>query len=346
MEYDRLDGLTKDLVARNAVLDYVRLLSCRTKMGHPVQQADLFRTKWPRSLHVDLVTKAAVAAGTSTDATWAGPLAPIALADSFLALVRSASLVGKVAFKRVPFNVRTPTQTGGGTYFWVAQGVPKPITKLGFAQGIVLPPLKAEGLVVVTRELAELVTPGTEGALRDTLIDGLTAFTDHQMLDPAVAAVGGQTPGSLTNGLTPIAASGNVDTDVSAALSALFTARPGATGAVIVCSPAIASKLAGTGKNLDARANGGTVHGVPLVTTDAALSNIIAIDPAGVLVADDGVRLDVSDHADVQMDDAPVGTAAAVIVSLWQTNQTGFRVERFLNYQAVTGAVAYVANVT
>jgi hypothetical protein len=46
------------------------------------------------------------------------------------------------------------------------------------------------------------------------------------------------------------------------------------------------------------------------------------------------------------MDDAPVGTAAAVIVSLWQTNQTGFKVERFLNYQAVTGAVAYVANVT
>jgi hypothetical protein len=293
-----------------------------------------------------VVTKAAVAAGTSTDATWAGPLAPVTLAEGFLALVRSASLVGKVAFKRVPFNVRTPTQTGGGTYFWVAQNTPKPITKLAFAQGIVLPPLKAEGLVVVTRELAELVTPGTETALRDTLVEGLTSFTDHAMLDPAVAAVGGQTPASLTNGLTPIAASGNVDTDVSAALSALFTARPGASGAVIVCSPATASKLAGTGKNLDVRLAGGTVHGATLVTTDAALANIIALDPAGVLVADDGVRLDVSDHADVQMDDAPVGTAAAVIVSLWQTNQTGFKVERFLNYQAVTGAVAYVANVT
>ena len=350
MEYfdrhDRLADLTKDLAAKTVVLDYVRWLSCRTKSSDPARLAEIFTARFPGSLHRDLVTKAAIAAGTSTDATWAGPLAPIALAEGFLALVRSASLVGRVPFKRVPFNVRTPVQTGGGTYFWVAQNTPKPITKLGFAQGIILPPLKAEGLVVVSRELAELVTPGTEGALRDTLVEGLTSFTDHQLLDPAIAAVGGQTPASLTNGLTPIAASGNVDTDVAAALAALFTARPGASGAVIVTSPAIASKLAGTGHNLEARANGGTVHGVPLVTTDAAGANIIAIDTAGLFVGDGGVGVVVSEHADVQMDDAPVGTAAGVIVSLWQTNQTGFKVERFLNYQAVTGAVAYVANVT
>jgi hypothetical protein len=342
-----LSDLTADLRERAAVTDYVRWLSCRTKSGTAAQLAEIFTTRWPLSLHRDLVTKAAVTAGTTTDASWAGPLAPIALADGFLALVRSASVLGRIpGLKKVPFNVRTPVQTGAGTYFWVAQGAPKPMTKLGFASGLILPPLKSEGLVVVTRELAELVMPGTEAALRDTLVAGLTSFTDHQFLDPAVAAVGGKNPASITNAATPIAASGNVDTDVAAALAALFTARPGASGAVIVTSPAIASKLAGTGKNIDVRVAGGSVHGAALVTTDAALSNIIAIDPSGVLVADDGVRLDVSDSADVELDDAPTGTAGSTIVSLWQTNQTGFKVERFLNYAAVAGAVQFVANVT
>ena len=343
----RLGDLTEEVRTKAAVLDYVRWLSCLTKTSSPAGVAELFSARWPSALHRDAVTKAATLPGTATDAGWAGPLAPITLAEGFLALVRSASLIGRIpGLKKVPFNVRTATQTSPGSYYWVQEGQPKPITRLGFAAGITLQPTKSEGIVVVTRELAELVVPGTEPALRDALVGGLTSFTDHQFLDPAIAPTAGKNPGSITNGVTPIVASGNVDTDVAAALAALFTARPGATGAVVITSPAIASKLAGTGNNLDARVAGGTVHGAILVTTDAALTNIIAIDPSAVLVADAGVRLDVSDHADVQLDDAPVGTAAAVLTSLWQTNQTGFRVERFLNYQAVAGAVQYVANVT
>jgi len=343
----QLSDLTHDLRTKAAVTDYVRWLSCLTDATSPARVAEVFTTRWPYSLHRDVVTKAAVLPGTATDATWGGPLAPITLADAFLALARSASLIGRIpGLRKVPFNVRTPVQTSAGSFYWTAEGQPKPITKLAFSVGITLPMLKGEGIVVVDHELAKLVTPGTESALRDALIDGLTSFTDHQLLDPAVAAVGGKNPASITNGLTPIAASGNVDTDVAAALAALFTARPGATGAVVLCSPAIASKLAGTGNNLDARVAGGTVHGAVLVPTDAALSNIIAIDPAAVLVADAGVRLDISNHADVQLDDAPTTGAAAVITSLWQTNMTGFKVERFLNYQAVAGAVAYVGNVT
>jgi HK97 family phage major capsid protein len=344
----QLANLTEDLRIKHAVLDYVRWASCLTKTTSPARVAEVFRTRWPYALYGDAVTKAAVAAGTTTDAAWGAPLAPPALAEGFLALVRSASVIGRIPnLKTVPFNVTTAVQTSGGSFYWVAEGTVKPITKLGFAAGITLRPYKAEGIVVVTRELAELVVPGTEPALRDALVSGLTSFTDRAFLDPSIAAVVGKNPASITNGATPITASGNVDTDVAAALAALFTARPGATGAVIITSPATAAKLAGTGKNLDVRIAGGTVHGAALVTSDAALANIIAIDPAAILVADAGVRLDISNEADVEMDDAPVGTvAAAVITSLWQTNQTGFRVERFLNYQAVAGAVQYVANVT
>jgi hypothetical protein len=61
-----------------------------------------------------------------------------------------------------------------------------------------------------------------------------------------------------------------------------------------------------------------------------------------VLIADAGVAVDISREAAMQMDDAPVGTAAAAVTSLWQSNLAGFRVERAVGWAAVSGAVAWV----
>jgi HK97 family phage major capsid protein len=242
---------------------------------------------------------------------------------------------------KVPFNVKVPIQTAGGSYYWAAESAPKPVTKLAFGSGVTLAATKCEGIVAISRELARLSAPGTEPLFQRALVSGLTAFSDRQFLDPAVAAVAGTNPASITNGLTPVATGATLDATVAAVLAALFTARPGATGAVLVTSPANASRLAGTGNNLAATVSGGSVQGVPLVPSEGALTNIIAIDPGGVVVSDGGVVVDISDQAALQFDDAPVGTAAAVVTSLWQTNQIGFKVERLVNYAAVPGAVAY-----
>ena len=341
-----LADLTTEYRERAASIDFVRLLSCRARSVSPAAAADLFVKEFPRALHardvMDLVTKAATGAGTTTDGTWAAPLMVPALADAFVALVRTSSLLGRIpGLVRTPFNVRVPMQTNAGTYYWVQENAPKPITKLAFSSGITLAATKAQGIVAVSRELALLTTPGTEPALQRALVTGLTAFTDTQLLDPAVGAAPGR-PASLTNGLTPVAATGTLDGDVAAVLAALFAQRPGATGAVLLATPATISKLAGTGKNPDAKVIGGTVQGVSILPTEGAGANLIAVDPAGVVVADAGVMVDVSKDAAVQLDDAPVGTAAAVVTSFFQTNLIGFRVERFVNWQAVAGAVAYV----
>ena len=59
---------------------------------------------------------------------------------------------------------------------------------------------------------------------------------------------------------------------------------------------------------------------------------------AAIAVADDGIALDVSDQALVQMDDAPAApTASTLYTSLWQENKVGIRVERYLNWKAATG---------
>jgi len=340
----KLSDLTADAVRLNAEIDYIRWLSCRTKAMDAATIADMFCQRWPHALHKDLLQKAAVSAGSTTDANWAGALAPAALADAFLKLARTSSLLGRIpGLRKVPFNVKLPVQSVAGSYYWVAENGLKPATKLGFTAGTALAATKCEGLVIVTRELGELTMPGTETALRDALIQGLTSFTDTSFLSSTLAAVANKNPAGLLNGLTPITTSGNVDTDVAAALAALFTARPGATAAAVITSPATASKLAGTGKNPDARVTGGSVQGVPLVPSEGAGTNIIALDGAGILVADDGLRIATSTEAAVESDDAPVGAAASVIVSLWQANAIGFLVERFVNWLAVPGSVSYVA---
>ena len=65
-------------------------------------------------------TKAAVAVGTTTDATWAGPLVVTQPLNEFLELLRPRTLLGRIpGLRQVPFNVSVPTQTTGGTYGWV-----------------------------------------------------------------------------------------------------------------------------------------------------------------------------------------------------------------------------------
>src|SRR5262249_47774165 len=76
-----------------------------------------YAKRWDDSTpEVSLALKAAVAAGTTTDATWAGPLAPIRpLVNEFLALLRPATIIGKITgLRQVPFNISVPIQTAGG----------------------------------------------------------------------------------------------------------------------------------------------------------------------------------------------------------------------------------------
>lgn len=336
-----LSDVTQDYRERAAITDFVRLLSCCAQTGGREQAGALFTQRWPTALHVDIVRKAVVAPGSTTDSTWAGPLMIPQLASGFVALVRSAELLGRLAVRRIPFNVRLALQSAPATYYWTAENVPKPVTKMSFASGVTLAPLKQEGIVSVTKELGLLLRPGTETMLQQELIDGLVAFSDQQFLDPAVSAIAGQRPASILAGLTPIVAGATLDATASAVLAAVYAQRPGAK-AVLIASPATIEKLAATGNNDQARGDGtGYAHSVPLFASGAAGANLIGADPQGIVLADSGVTLDASSEATIESDSAPVGTAAAAPISLWQMGLVGFKSERFINYQALSGSVAY-----
>jgi len=324
--------------------------------GNLMQAVEIAK-KWDDSTpEVGLVFKAAVAAGTTTDATWAGPLAPLTpLANEFMELLRPATILGKIpGFRRVPFNVSIASQTGGGTYQWVGQGAPKPVGKLQFGS-ITLTITKCAGIIVITEELARVSTPSAEAVIRQDMINGIAAFLDTEFTDPTKAPVAGVSPGSITNGVTPITTAGttpaNARTDIQALANAMVAANLPIGGAVVLMSAtnmlALASSLNALGQPLfpNVGVNGGTALGFTFIPSQAMGTTVAMVQPDCILYADDGgVTIDVSREASLQMDTAPANPADAttVMTSLWQNNLVGLRAERFINWKkARAGCVQY-----
>jgi HK97 family phage major capsid protein/HK97 family phage prohead protease len=337
---------------------FVRFVQGLAACKGNLMQAEQYAKQWDDSTpEVGLVFKAAVAAGTTTDATWAGPLAPLMpLTSEFLELLRPATILGKVpGFRKVPFNVTIASQTGGGTYQWVGQGAPKPVGKLQFGS-VSLTITKCAGIVVITLELARTSTPSAEAVIRQDMINGIAAFLDVEFTDPSKAPVAGVSPGSVTNGVTPITTAGptpaNARTDIQAMAAAMSAAGIPIGGAVLLMSTtnalALSNALNALGQPLfpSLSLNGGTVMGgITVIPSQSMGTTVAMVQPDAILYADDGgVTIDVSQEASVQMDSAPDNPALAttVLTSLWQNNLVGLRAERFINWKkARAGCVQY-----
>ena len=318
-----------------------------------VEYAKQFKDSTPE---VEMIVKAAVAVGTTTDATWAAPLVPLmqAAGAEFLELLRPATIIGRIpdsVLVHVPPNTRVPAQTGGGTYGWVGEGLSKPVTKLAFTS-VTVELYKAAGIIVFTEELARLSTPRAEEVVRRDMIGGISQFLDSQFIDPAVAAVANVNPASITNGLTPLTSTNNVLADINAIFAAFTAADLDPSGAALLMSPGNAFALATTQSALgmflypSLGMNGGTLVGVNVITSNALGTNVIGIARDSVMIADDGgITIDASREASVQMDSAPA-TPPTPLVSFWQQNLVGLRAERYISWkraraagvQLVTGA--------
>ena len=316
--------------------------------GNKFEAAEYAKARWgDQSTEIVAEIKAAVAAGTTTDATWAAPLVPITpLAGEFLALLRPSTLLGKLEgrLRQVPFNVSVPAVTSGGSVAWVGQGSAKPLTALALST-VTVGFAKAAGIVVLSDELIKLSTPSAEGVVRDTMADTMRVFMDTQFIDPAVAAVANVNPASITNGVAGTAASGTTEADARKDLRALMntfnTNNIGLDGVVLVMGESMAFTLGTMVNSVGAPAfpglstTGGNILGIPVITSNSVGAQIVAIHAPSILYADDGqTAVDVSKEASVQMDSAPANPTdnLTVLVSLWQRNLVGLRFERYMNW--------------
>jgi HK97 family phage major capsid protein len=280
-----------------------------------------------------------------------------AMSGEFLELLRPFTIVGRLTSLRpVPFNTKIPRQTAGASAGWVGEGLSKPVSRLSF-DTVTIPWAKIAVIVIITQELARFSQPSAEMLVRDDLIDSIAAFIDAQFLDPTVTPLTGLRPGSITNGVTPIPSSGRtvaaVTLDLNTALLQLMNALSGhVTALTWIMSPAAALFLATlrTAQDIFAfpgMSLGGTpgslgpqpsLLGIQVIVSgnvpvSAGLSDIVLLDQAQILLADDGqVLIDTSAEASVQMDSAPA-TPPTPLVSLWQQNLLGIKAERFIFWQ-------------
>ncbi|MBV5723230.1 phage major capsid protein [Pseudomonas aeruginosa] len=318
-----------------------------------------------------LVTKAAVAAATTSDATWAGPLVgdETSVFADFVEYLRPQTILGRFgtngipSLRRVPFRVPLIGQTSGGDGYWVGEGQAKPLTKFDFERKT-LEPLKVANIAVATMEVIRDSSPAADGIIRDQLAAALRERLDIDFIDPAKAAVAGVSPASILNGVAGIPSSGNTADDVRADIRALFNAFIAANNAPtsgVWLMPATTSLALSLMQNPLGQAEfpgismtGGELFGLPVIVseyipTSSAGAVVALVNASDIYLGDEGgVDLSMSTEASLQMDNAPDNptTASTVLVSLWQRNLVGFRAERAINWaRRRASAVAYLTGV-
>jgi HK97 family phage major capsid protein len=296
--------------------------------------------------------KTAVAAGTTTDSTWAAPLvyAQQFMGD-FINYLRPRTLIGQAQFRPIPFNVRINSQTSGGSASWVGQGKPKPVTKFDFNYTSV-PFTKIAAITVITQELARFSDPSAEALVRESLAETVTAKLDTDLFDQDAASVDNVSPAGLLNGVNPVTGVNSTDPDdLRCAILRLWAPWDSTNIGIrpaYYTTPAVARMLSFLTDSLGNPAfpgitpTGGSYKGVPVRVSNYLANNggsggapFILVDEAEVYLADDGgVTLDASEQASIEMSDAPTNNSstptAASLVSMWQTNSIALRAERFV----------------
>lgn len=345
---------------------YVRYLGAKYLASQQFRPAaDIAKEMWPDTPEVELALRSAIAAGTTSDTTNAGPLVVQQnLASEFAQLLVPATIIGRIpGLRAVPFNIKVPRATQNPTGYWVGEGKIKPLSAMAF-DSVTLGISKVAAIVPITEELLRFSSPAAEGIILDGLRDALAYRTDRDFLDPSKAA-DDISPASITNGVTAITPTGSTADafrdDLGSMLANYMADNQAVGGLVLVTTSTMAMRLSlmrntlGNKEFPDITINGGFLEGIPVVTSEniAAPTGspfdgtlIVAINASEVMLADEGgVSIDASREASLQMDSAPDSpeTASTVSVSLWQHNMVAFKAERFINWKKRrSAAVQYI----
>lgn len=354
-------------------VEFARYVKClAAARGNRWEALEMAKANYPQHPRIQTVLKAAVAAGTTTDATWAGPFVEYStLVGEFIEFLRPQTIIGKFgtngipSLRNVPFNVRMQAQTSGGAGYWVGEGAAKPLTSFDFT-AITLGFSKVANIAVLTDELIRFSNPSVDLIVRQSLADALRERLDLDFVDPNKALVANVSPASITNGIAPILSSGTdidaVHTDVEAVLGAFIAANMTPSSGVWIMSATTALALSMMRGPLGApefpgiTMNGGTFVGMPVITSEYVPSDtsgaaLILVNASDIFLADDGqVVIDASREASLEMLDNPTNNSATgtptTMVSMFQTNSTALKAERFINWRRRRdSAVVWVDNV-
>lgn len=345
------------------------LALCRTK-GNPWAAVEVAKAneQWrAETPDVELALRSAVASGTTTDSAWAGPLVPYQnLTSEFIEYLRPMTIIGRIpGLRNVPFKVKIPRQTGASTVGWVGEGQVRPLSALAF-DSITLDIATLSGIVTLTDQLIRYSTPAAEALVQSDLAKGIVQFMDQEFVDPTNAATG-VSPASITNGVTPIFASGtdadSMRKDIGLLIENFLVSNLQLDSACWVMSQVTAARInlirnaLGQKEYPEINANGGNFEGFPVITSQSVLAvggsptdgwPIVLMNAGDILIADEGqIRIDASSEASLQMDNSPDSppTASTTFVSMFQSGMMAIKADRDINWaKRRSTCVQYISN--
>lgn len=331
--------------------------------GSRTEALEIAKRQYPRDAKLHHVLKAAVGAGTTTDPQWAGSLVEYQeYAQDFVEFLRPQTIIGRFgqgnipALRQVPFNIRIPAQTSGGSASWVGQGKAKPLTRFDF-ESITFGFSKVAAIAVLTDELIRFSNPAADALVRNSLAEAVIARLDADFVNPAKAEVANVSPASITNGAQQIPSSGSPDTDSTNAFQVFIDAGLQPTGGVWLMSSTTALALSkrknalGQKEYPDMTMFGGTFEGLPAIVSQYVGNLLVLVNAPDIYLADDGgVAVDMSREASLEMESEPTGDSVTPtpteMVSMFQTNSVAIRAERWINWKRRrTAAVAVITGV-
>lgn len=342
-------GFTRALIA---------IANCK---GNRFEASEMARQRWPEQAEAIIgIIKAEQLPGTVTGTTWAAPLMQSSqrLVGEYIEMLRPASIVGRIPnLRRVPFNVTVPVQNGGGTYGWVGENRPKPVSGLSLTTAVVRL-TKIAGIIPYTKEALRLSDPSIETVVRNDMIAGTARFMDAQFVDPTVHESISVNPPSITDQIVPTPASGLTSTflrnDLKNIMGKFVTNNEDLTAAVFLMSGSVALNISSQRNALgqkefpDITPTGGTLEGIPVIVSNNVGARIILLNPTEILFAEDpgGASIDISEEASVVMTTTPEQSPQATsLVSFWQNNLIGLRIDLWVSWRrGLTTAVEYISN--
>lgn len=339
----------------------IQALACaKGHLGNAVSASDRWRDhprvqfalkamlESPATLDDLMTRKATVAAGTTTDASWAGPLAPsLILASEFVTYMRPLSILGRIPVRKVPFNVKFARITGGASGGFAGQGAPVPVQALSL-DTLTLGYSKVVAISAISTELARSDAYDAPGLISADLAAAAGSFLDEAFLDPDRAAVVTVSPASITYGAAQIQSTGLTAAELTADAKSAMRVLDAARIPLSECCWAMTSDVAlwlatltsTTGALVfpDFSLVDGEWLGLPTYVSGSAFGAgspteglIVLLHPQSVAYADDGVAsVAVTAETSLALDSAP--GSPATLTSLWQANLIGCKITRYCNW--------------
>lgn len=310
--------------------------------------------------------KAAMSGQTIAETTGGASDVP----HDLLAALRPLSVAGRLPLRRVPARVPFLTQTGPARAYWVGESKARRMTVGAYSRdgdGLILKTVAA--LTVATRESIDDQSIDAENALLADLLAACAEALDRAFID-RLNTGSASTPAAVNSGVTPIPSTGStladLDADFAMAVRQLSDAGSNLRSAYWVMPSYFAARLAltrgidGGPAYLGLGALGGTLAGLPVITSAAAeaevnsddLADITLLDASQISYAEGEAALRTSNEAVIEMDTTPTGAsdtptaASATMVGMFQADTVALLAKMAVNWRVRrAGMVQVISNV-